>query len=93
MARPVVRISAGGARAVLRAPGVVARLDAMGERVAERARMTAPVDTGAYRDGITVWSDVTDRAVTRVGSTAPHARLVEANTGNLARALDAAGGS
>lgn len=55
--------------------------------------MTAPVDTGAYRDGITVWSDVTDRAVTRVGSTAPHARLVEANTGNLARALDAAGGS
>lgn len=36
---------------------------------------------------------VTDRAVVRVGSDNPHAWYYEAYTGNLLRALDAAGGS
>jgi len=82
-----------GMAELLASDGVRKHLHDLGERVAERARSTAPVVTGAYRDGITVTEGTTDRAVVRVGSTAPHASVVEARTGNLSRALDAAGGA
>jgi hypothetical protein len=74
----------GGVREVLRGKA---------ESVAAAGRSSAPVKTGNYRDRITVAEDHTDRLVFRVGSTAPHAHLVEAKHGILARALDAAGGS
>lgn len=92
MARPKVKMSSSGARELLRSAGVRALLREQGERVAARARASAPVQSGAYRDGITVQDATTDRAVVRVGSTAPHARVVEARTGNLARALGSEGG-
>lgn len=60
------------------------------ERVLEAARSKAPVVTGEYRDGLTLEQVTTDRAVSRVVGTAAHSLAVEANTGNLARALDAA---
>ena len=93
MPKPKVVLDHGGMRALLNDPGVRAELHARAERVAAQARSTAPVDTGDYRDGIAVWDDTTDRAVVRVGSRDRKAPLVEAKTGNMARALDAAGGA
>lgn len=87
MARPKVTLNHSGVESLLGAPGVRAACREQAEAVAERARATAPVDTGEYRASIHVVSDTTDRAVERVVADAPHAMIVEANTGNLARAL------
>lgn len=92
MARTKVTMDARGSKALLKDDGVRRELRRRAEQVAAAARASAPVRTGNYRAGIKVVDDTTDRAVVRVGSTAPHAHLVEARTGNLARALDAAGG-
>ena len=53
------------------------------------ARASAPVASGEYAGSLHIKQDTTDRAAVRVGSDVPHALVVEANTGNLARALDA----
>lgn len=92
MARPKVKLNSRGIAEVLRSEGVRRELREHAERVAARARAQAPVDTGAYRDSIRVESDTTDRAVERVVSDDPAARIIEARTGNLARALGAEGG-
>lgn len=89
MARPKVKLNSRGVESLLGAPGVRAACREQAEAAAARARSTAPVATGAYRDSIHVVSDTTDRAVERVVADVPHAMLVEANTGNLARALAA----
>lgn len=90
--RPKIKLNSRGMAALLKDPGVRSDLARRGGRVLSRARSTAPVgETHAYVDGLRDWSDTTDRAVHRVGSTAPHAPVVEARTGNLARALDSAG--
>lgn len=57
------------------------------EAGAARARSSAPVASGAYRDSIRVWSETTDRKVWRYGSDLDYAFAVEANHGNLARSL------
>lgn len=72
------------------AHGVESMLDAAAERAAEAARSSAPVASGAYQDSIHVETDHTDRMVKRVVSDVAHALVVEANTGNLSRALDSA---
>jgi len=87
MARPKVTLNHSGVESLLGAPGVRAKCREEAERVAAAARSSAPVDTGEYRASIHVESDTTDRAVERVVADAPHAMIVEANTGNLARAL------
>jgi hypothetical protein len=51
---------------------------------------SAPVASGAYRDSLHIETDHTDRMVKRVVADVDYALVVEANTGNLARALDAA---
>lgn len=93
MAKVRVKLHSPGVKGLLTDDRVRAHLKNLGERVAAAARGSAPVDTGEYRDGITVWSETTDRAVVGIGSTARHAPVVEAKTGNLLRALDAAGGA
>lgn len=93
MAKTRVKLDSRGVAALLQSPSVRADLRARGERVASAARASAPVQTGNYRDRIEVWEVTTDRAVVRVGSRAPHGHLVEARTGNMARALNAAGGA
>lgn len=61
------------------------------ERVADSMRSHAPVATGAYQDGIQVVRDEhVTRPVFHIGSTVDYADVVEANTGNAVRALDAA---
>lgn len=67
--------------------GVEAVVTAAAERVAAKARATAPVDTGAYRDGIVVKKKRQKRIVAVVTATDEKSMIVESKTGNLARAL------
>lgn len=92
MARGRVRLISKGMAQLLNDDGVRDYLRDRADQVLAAARASAPVRTGAYRDSLTVWDDTTDRAVVRVGSTAGHAAVVEAKTGNLSRAIDAAAG-
>lgn len=86
-----VRLYHDGMEELLKSAGVRADLTGRAERVASAARASAPVESGAYRDSIHVEADTTDRAAARVVAGVSYAMVVEANTGNLARALDAAG--
>jgi len=86
-----VKLNSRGMRELLTSSDVRRMLAGRADRVLSAARASAPVKTGAYRAGLTSAPGTTDRAVHRVGSTARHAPVVEARTGNLARALDAAG--
>ncbi|MBF4625546.1 HK97 gp10 family phage protein [Clavibacter sp. VKM Ac-2872] len=69
---------------------VIALTDEAAERVAAAARASAPVDTHAYQEGIVVRRKFQDRAVALVVGTDPKTMLIEAKTGNLARAVKAA---
>lgn len=93
MARTRVTLNRGGVRALLNDPGVRAELARHADAVESRAEAGAPVQDGEYRASIHRESATTDRAVERVVADAPHALAVEARTGNLARALGAAGGA
>jgi len=81
-----------GAREVLTSPEVRAMLRQRAEAIALRARSTAPVNTGDYRDSIGVESATTDRAVERVVARDRKSLIIESKTGNLVRALGAEGG-
>lgn len=86
-----VEFHAGSLDEVLKSPALAAMLKKKAEAVAATARATAPVESGAYRDSIVVEVDQhPTRVVVHVAAKARHAHLVEANTGNLARALGSA---
>lgn len=70
--------------------GVAQEMEERGERVAAAARATAPVASGAYRDSIEVVSR--PEGGVNIEASVRYAIFVEADTGTLARALDAAGG-
>lgn len=72
--------------------GVEAMLTRRGERALATARANAPVVSGDYRNGLHLEVTHTDRMVVRVVSDVDYTLAVEADTGNLARALDSAGG-
>ena len=93
MALRNVRLNSPGMRDLLSSPGVRADLRRRAAAVEAAAKASAPVDTGAYRASIHVEDATTDRAVVRVVSGDAKAFVIESRTGNLARALDAAGGS
>lgn len=61
------------------------------EEVAAQARATAPVDSGEYRAGIVVTKKYQKRVVGLVQATDPVSMIVEARTGNLARAVRSKG--
>ena len=84
------KLNSAGMRELLNSGEIGAAMLARANRVAQAARSSAPVDTGAYRNSITSQVARTDRAVGRVTASAPHAMLVEANTRNLGRSVDAA---
>lgn len=67
--------------------GVEALLEEEAQQVADRAISGAPVKSGAYQNSIHVETVQTDRMVKRVVADVPYAMVVEANTGNMARAL------
>jgi len=85
-----VDVDEAGIGEVAKSAGVRALLTARAERVLAAARSGAPVDTGAYRDGLHLEHVTTDRAVVRVVGSTSHDMFVEASTGNLARALGSA---
>lgn len=91
MASTKVKLNHRGVEEVLKSRQTRALLTEKAQRVLSAAVASAPVVTGNYRAGLEVQQDTTDRAIARVAGTAPHSHLVEADSGNLARALDAAG--
>lgn len=84
------RLNSRGMRELLNSSGVEAYLRGKAEPVLAAAKSSAPVDTGAYRDSLRIEIDHTDRVVARVVSDVDHAMVVEADTGNLTRALGSA---
>lgn len=75
---------------ILRSAQVESLCRSKAEQALAVARSSAPVDTGAYRDGLAV--EVVEHAHRRsfcVVGHDPKTLLVEAKTGNLARALRA----
>ena len=75
---------------ILRSAQVENLCMAKAQQAASIARASAPVDTGAYRDGITVETrDSSHRKSFRVVGHDPKTLLIESRTGNLARALKA----
>lgn len=93
MARVKIKLNSPGMKSLLNDAGVAAELERRGQAVLATARATAPVDSGEYRNSLFLISATTDRAVVRVGTRAPHGGVVEWRTGNLAKALDSAGGA
>lgn len=87
-----VKLNSPGVKALLNDKGVAEFLRSRAERVESAAEASAPVDTGTYRAAIHTEEVRTDRVTVRVVADADHALLVESRTGNLAKALDAAGG-
>lgn len=88
MSKTRVEFHAGNLDEALKSPELAAFLKSKAEVVAASARASAPVDTGEYRDSITV--EVIEhptRVVAQVHAKAPHSWVVEADTGNLAKAL------
>ncbi len=77
---------------VLRQPGVERLTDAAGDRALANARANAPVgETEQYRDGLHIeHRESRYRRSTRVVGSDSKTLLIEAKTGNLARALKAA---
>lgn len=73
--------------------GVREDLRSRAERVLRHAQDDPHDETGNYERSLHITEDHTDRLVVRVVASAPHAHLVEAQFGVLAKALDAAGGA
>lgn len=97
-----VRLSYSGIGKMIRSPEMEREMRRRADKVAARARATAPVDSGEYKASFVVTSgrrggSKKDRAFGRVTNTAPHAIHVETGTSRtpahhtLRRALAAAG--
>lgn len=91
MARSIeVKMNRKGMGALLKSADVRRELTERAERVLAAAKSNAPVGpTGDYKAGLHIEQHTTDRAVVRVAGSTNYDWFVEANTGNLARALDA----
>jgi hypothetical protein len=77
---------------ILRSAGVESLCRQKAQAVLAEARATAPVDTGAYRDGLQIRTvHHAHRDTFMVVGTDAKTILVESKTGNLARALKKAG--
>jgi len=75
---------------ILRSAPVEAVVDQTAGRTQAHAKAHAPVDTADYRDGIRIeHRESRYRRVTRVVGTDEKTMIIEAKTGNLARALKA----
>ncbi len=90
MAGVKIKLNSAGMRDLLNGNEVESFLEGRGEAVLRAAQSSAPVASGEYRDSLRMWTEQhATRVVVRVGSDVPHAYVVEANHGTLARALDA----
>ena len=92
MADTKVQFDQGFFDGLMRSAGIQALQAAAAQRVLAAAQASAPVKTGVYKRGLRiVKAERKYRTTYLVEGTAPHTLLVEARTGNLARALKAAG--
>jgi len=87
MAKPKVKFNHAEWAKLLKSDQMRPPLTQVAEKMASRARASAPVDSGDYRDGIRVESATTDRAVERIVAHDYKSSIIEARTGNLKRAL------
>lgn len=87
------KLNAAGVADVLQSDDIARELTARMEAALAKAQADAPVDSGAYRASLRLVQTVFDNrvAVSLVAEVA-YALAVEADTGTLSRALDAAGG-
>lgn len=85
-----ITINPAGIRELLNRAETRAMLTEKANRVLAAAQAGAPVESGAYKASLHVEQGTTDRAVVAVVAGTDHAFVVEANTGTLRRALDAA---
>lgn len=77
---------------IMRSAGVQSLQKQVADRVLARAKATAPYNTGDYRDGLRIRkAERRYRTAYLVEGTDRKTLLVEAKTGNLARALKAVG--
>jgi hypothetical protein len=90
MARTKVTLKHGGMKELLNSSDIGDMLEKKMAPALAHAKAKAPVDTGAYRDGLHLERVHTDRVVVRIVGSTDHDLVVEADTGNLARALDSA---
>lgn len=91
MARSTLRLNHSEVQSYLDgAHGVESMLEAAAQGALSAAVSSAPVASGDYQASLHIETDHTDRMVKRVVSDVDYAMVVEANTGNLARALDSA---
>lgn len=88
-----IKLNSSGMGELLKSSDVRAFVTERAEKVLSAAQSDPHDDTGAYEASLHIEQDTTDRAVTRVVASVPHAFVVEANFGVLSRALDSAGGS
>lgn len=68
-------------------PGIVSAVQQATDKIAATARADAPVDGGDYKAGIQTRIKYQKRAVGVVEATDPKSLIIEAKTGNLARAV------
>lgn len=74
--------------ALARSPGITGAVMAAAEQIAAQARSTAPVgDTEDYKNSIKTGLKYQERSVGMIYSDDDKALLIEAKTGNLARAV------
>lgn len=85
-----IKLNGRGIEELLNSSETRSYLTEKADAVLSAAIANAPVETGEYQASLHIEQDTTDRVAVRVVSDAPHAFVVEANTGNLARALDSA---
>lgn len=84
------KLNHGGMSELLHSDDVGDFLEERMQKALAAAKSNAPVDSGAYRDGLHIERAHTDRVVARIVGSTDHDIWVEAETGNLARALDEA---
>ena len=88
MASTKVKLNSRGIEQLLKGSAAEKACKPEAEKAAERAKASAPVASGAYRDSIHVEEvDHPTRTVWQVVADVPYAMVVEADTGNMARSL------
>ena len=87
MASVKVKLKSSGMKELLNSSGAMSACRSEAQPMLAAAQSGAPVATGAYRASLHLEEDHTDRARVRVVADVPYAMAVEADAGNLARAL------
>jgi hypothetical protein len=89
MGKARIELDHPGIGEMLKSSDVRAELTRRATRMLDAARASAPVDTGAYKAGLHLQQDTTDRAVVRVVADDAKSAIIEARQRILGSAIDA----